>query len=624
MTWNRYQEPHLVMGAPAGVLLGIVALLRLLGAHGYDPETCGKRPLAPSHGGSLRIVGGIDALPGSWPWLVSIQIPSDKGPKHSCGGSLLAPPWVLTAAHCFKTKRRSLHLWKIVVGATDLSDLPKTVQLRSVRKVILHQDYNPRTEANDIALIQLDNPVTFGNYVQPACLPESTADSKTTFSHCYISGWGTTSQNSVKTSDVLQEAKVNLLQTEKCNSSHWYNGAVGPHTLCAGYVQGGVDTCQGDSGGPLMCKTSPKSVYYIVGITSWGKGCAQANNPGIYTSTIDFLEWILGQMMRAKAGKPARKEGLPKNNTEPTPAHPGGITLLPVTTLVQNELEFPTETPAATTSTLPKPGAIPLPPDASPGASETAAGVGSIPLPPDASSEPPRSTSKFSSTAASLETSLGLAPLPASASSGTLETPREEGGRGLPASAKPPQRPNATLAPKPNETEPTVIIEPPFLPPTQTPPPLEPPFLPLEQTVTLEPPFFPEETGPTALAPPYIPKEIPPTGLEEPYIPPEITVTLEPPMWLRRSPTRRRSPPLSSHHRPIPLLPQKRPQKRPRKRPRESHWHRDLFFWNPQRKNPPPRNPQRPPQRRPRLPRSLRRPRPRRDLRPARHERQAL
>uniref|UniRef100_A0A670JF83 Acrosin n=1 Tax=Podarcis muralis TaxID=64176 RepID=A0A670JF83_PODMU len=285
---------------------------------------CGKRPLAPIHGGSMRIVGGVDALAGEWPWLVSVQIPSSKGTRHSCGGSVLSKRWVLTAAHCFKTKRSSLNHWRIVVGATDLSKLPDDVQIRSVHKVLLHQDYNPRTEANDIALIKLEKPVTFSDYVQPACLPPVTMGSDTSFSDCHISGWGTTSQNSERlgTSDILQEAKINILDTKKCNSSQWYNGAMSPHTICAGYEEGGIDSCQGDSGGPLMCKTSQDSPYYVIGITSWGKGCAQANNPGIYTFTKDFLEWILGEMVEAKGQKPKKKKKKKRKS-------PGGITLLP-------------------------------------------------------------------------------------------------------------------------------------------------------------------------------------------------------------------------------------------------------------------------------------------------------
>ncbi|TFJ97252.1 glutamate decarboxylase 2-like [Platysternon megacephalum] len=204
--------------------------------------------------------------------------------------------WVCGAHICALTSCvcdvRVLARWRIVIGISELSHLSDLGQIRSVHRVVLHQEYNPRKETNDIALIQLDRPVTFDDLTQPACLP-SALMAVTTFSPCYISGWGTTAQNTVDTADILQEAKVQLIDTVTCNSSRWYNGAIASNNLCAGYEQGGIDSCQGDSGGPLMCKDEVTSRYYVIGITSWGQDCAQAYKLGLFTSTQPFLEWIL-------------------------------------------------------------------------------------------------------------------------------------------------------------------------------------------------------------------------------------------------------------------------------------------------------------------------------------------
>ncbi|XP_063814468.1 mitochondrial coenzyme A diphosphatase NUDT8 isoform X2 [Pseudophryne corroboree] len=226
------------------VLLAILIISTLLTTviHGYNAKSCGKRPLVESYG-SMRIVGGVDAQPGAWPWLVSIQIPTRTGHRHSCGGTLLSEVWVMTAAHCFKAMQRYVDKWKIVVGGFQLSELSSEVQIRSVKSYVQHEEYNPRIEANDIAMIELNSPVKFDDYAQPACLPRATLN--ITFLHpCYISGWGVMAENSVETADVLQEAKVNLIGLQKCNSSKWYHGSIRKYNLCAGYEEGGIDSCQ--------------------------------------------------------------------------------------------------------------------------------------------------------------------------------------------------------------------------------------------------------------------------------------------------------------------------------------------------------------------------------------------
>ncbi|KAJ7395833.1 hypothetical protein BTVI_151042 [Pitangus sulphuratus] len=261
----------------------------------FQGGSCGVRPTTSDEDqGKTRVVGGTSAQEGAWPWLVSIQDPEISGTGHLCGGSLISTQWVLTAAHCF-VDIRNISTLRVVIGATQLTELGAGAEVREVARLLVHEDYNAADQSNDIALLELDRPAECNLYIQLGCVPNGTVD-VSELDICYVAGWGATTARAQKSSDVLQEAQVHLIDVQLCNSSDWYAGDVHTHNLCAGHPEGGIDTCQGDSGGPLMCKDNDADNFWVVGVTSWGRGCARAKRPGIYTSTEHFYNWILAQI----------------------------------------------------------------------------------------------------------------------------------------------------------------------------------------------------------------------------------------------------------------------------------------------------------------------------------------
>uniref|UniRef100_A0A8C4TXB8 Peptidase S1 domain-containing protein n=1 Tax=Falco tinnunculus TaxID=100819 RepID=A0A8C4TXB8_FALTI len=208
------------------------------GVSGYR-GSCGLRPMA-FHYSKSRIVGGTDALPGAWPWIVSIEAPLEGGTAHICGGSLISPQWVLTSAQCF-IEARYITALRVVVGATHLTQLGPEAQVRKIKRMLVHQHYSSVTQRNDIALLELDQPVQCNDYIQLACVPD-TSLRVSELTECFISGWGERSTGG--SAYMLQEAQVRLIDAGVCNSSGWYKGAIHSHNICAGYPQGGIDTCQ--------------------------------------------------------------------------------------------------------------------------------------------------------------------------------------------------------------------------------------------------------------------------------------------------------------------------------------------------------------------------------------------
>ncbi|CAG5127169.1 unnamed protein product, partial [Candidula unifasciata] len=231
------------------------------------------------------IINGQDALPGAWPWLVSVR----KYTLHQCGGAIIHPYFILTAAHCIESSMDFTHMW-IAAGTLRLSQLGPHGQMKKIRRVITYPGYK-QLEGNDIALLELAEPLKYNDYIKPLCFPEK-GDVFTRANRCYIAGWGHTKGVQGETSEHQQETKLTLWDTTKCNSSFVWNGRVQQSEMCAGYFNGLVAACSGDSGSPVACQDETKT-WKVVGVASYVyKTCSVATKPLVFTDTSLYIDWI--------------------------------------------------------------------------------------------------------------------------------------------------------------------------------------------------------------------------------------------------------------------------------------------------------------------------------------------
>ncbi|CAO2614652.1 Klk7, partial [Lemmus lemmus] len=216
--------------------------------------------------------GGYTCLPHSQPWQAALLVHG----RLLCGGVLVHPKWILTAAHC----RKEYVQYTVHLGSDKIGD--KSAQRIKATRSFRHPGYSTKTHANDIMLVRMDKPVKMSSNVQKVNIPSRCEPPGTS---CTVSGWGTTTSPDGDFPDTIQCADVQLVSQKECE--HAYPGKITQNMVCAGDKKEGNDSCQGDSGGPLVCGG------HLRGLVSWGNmPCGSKKKPGVYTDVCTYIRWI--------------------------------------------------------------------------------------------------------------------------------------------------------------------------------------------------------------------------------------------------------------------------------------------------------------------------------------------
>nr|ACF93734.1 serine protease 1 [Hypoderma diana] len=221
-----------------------------------------------------RIVGGITSDIKNLPWQVSIQ----RWGNHFCGGSILNENIIVTAAHCLQGA--SAKDMKVRVGSSYWNSEGFLCDVVSFK---IHEGYDQRSLENDVAIMKLATKLTFSSRIRNIPLANKQPGDNAT---AVVSGWGTTTSGSTFIPAQLRSVKVKIVNRESCESENYrYGSSIKPSMICTYTL--GKDACQGDSGGPLV------SGNVLVGIVSWGMGCAVPEYPGVYADVAYLHSWII-------------------------------------------------------------------------------------------------------------------------------------------------------------------------------------------------------------------------------------------------------------------------------------------------------------------------------------------
>ena len=234
-----------------------------------------------------RIVGGTPVADGKYTFMASLK---GRWGSHFCGGTLIAPRYVLTASHCVDRKRVR-DVPQVVIGSATLSGTNGVTA--AVSRIIMHPNYGkPVQYAHDAALLELSTAVTS---IAPIAVDSDSSATNPFEAAGYnltTAGWGTTREGASCCPDRMNEVDVPVVTDASCGASYGssFNAAT---MLCAGV--GGKDSCQGDSGGPLF----DKARLVQLGTVSWGNGCARSGFPGVY-GELNYP--VIRDWIRANAG----------------------------------------------------------------------------------------------------------------------------------------------------------------------------------------------------------------------------------------------------------------------------------------------------------------------------------
>uniref|UniRef100_A0A1A9W2I9 Peptidase S1 domain-containing protein n=1 Tax=Glossina brevipalpis TaxID=37001 RepID=A0A1A9W2I9_9MUSC len=232
-------------------------------------------PLPDEHAAG-RIVNGVETTIEARPYQVSIQRITNG--HHSCGGSIISEDIVITAAHCIRNVEASN--LQVRLGSTHYNEGGILVGVKAMK---YHEKYDTELLWYDIAILKLDKPVKQSSTVRYIELAKKVPKTGTS---AIVSGWGTTCWLACDLSNVLMEVEVSFLERKDCASKNYLYGERIKETMVCGYTKE-KDSCQGDSGGPFVSEGK------LIGVVSWGQGCAMDGYPGVYADVAALRDWVL-------------------------------------------------------------------------------------------------------------------------------------------------------------------------------------------------------------------------------------------------------------------------------------------------------------------------------------------